>query len=87
MNSETHCLILVDTFRDCVHNLLGIPLGSLVPNIEEATDRALATAPGANALTDAVVYSEPLFLLVYARSCFRVSGDAVKLTSPGEGSR
>lgn len=73
--------------RDCVHNVLGIPIGSLVPSIEEATDRALASAPGANALTDAVLYQEPLFLLVYARSCFRVTGDAVKITQPGEGSQ
>jgi hypothetical protein len=72
---------------DCIHNVLGIPMGSLNPNIQEATDRALQTVPDANALTDAVVYAEPLIFLLYNRTCIRVRGDAVKISQPAQGVR
>jgi len=73
--------------RDCVHQVLFIPIGSLVPNMQEATDRALATVPEANALSDAALYAEPLVLFLYNRNCFRVRGDAVRIGQPREGTR
>ena len=73
--------------KDCIQNVLGIPLGSLVPDYKEAADNALATAPGANALSDAVIYQEPLIFLLYNRTCIRVRGDAVTISTKGEGSR
>ena len=65
--------------RDCVNLLLFIPLGSLVPNVEEAMDRALAQAPEANVLMDVATYSDQLFTYFFNRTCVRVKGDAGKL--------
>jgi hypothetical protein len=70
--------------KDCAHMFLFIPLGSLNPNFQEAADNALSTAPGANALADVAIYSEPLFLYIYNRNCIRVRGDAVKIGQLGE---
>jgi hypothetical protein len=69
--------------RDCVHLLLFIPLGSLVPSYEEAVDRALAQVPDANALVNVSMYVEPIFTYVYNRNCLRVKGDAVKIATGG----
>lgn len=65
--------------EDCAKSLLFIPLGSLVPNIQEAADKALAKTTDANALTDVVIYSEPLVFLIYNQVCLKVRGDAVKI--------
>ena len=73
--------------KDCVYNVLGIPLGSLNPNIQEATDRALESVPDANALSDAVLYAEPLIFVVYNQTCIRVRGDAVTIGQPAQGAR
>jgi hypothetical protein len=73
--------------KDCAKSVLFIPLGSLEPNVQEAADNALATAPGANALTDVVLYADPLILLLYNEVCLRVRGDAVKVDLAKGGSR
>jgi len=65
--------------EDCVHQILGIPIGSLNPSIQEAMDRAIAQAPGgnANAMTDVSIHQDILFLLLYSRICMRVDGSVV----------
>jgi len=72
---------------DCVHLALFIPLGSLTPNIQEATDRALEQVPEANALTNGAMYVDPFTVILYTRSCIRVKGDAMKIEQTAEGSR
>ena len=62
--------------KHCANLLLGlIPLGSFTPNIEEAIDNAFRHVPEGNVMTNAVIYQEPLFLLIFSRNCFRVKGD------------
>ena len=61
--------------EDCVHVLIFIPIGSLVPNLDEATDRALAQVPAGNVMTDVAVYQDILFTFFYNRTCLRVKGD------------
>jgi hypothetical protein len=64
--------------RDCVHWILFIPVGSLIPNIEEAVDRALEKVPEGNAMANVALYQDPFFTYIYNRSCIRVKGDVVK---------
>ena len=70
-----------------MHLALFIPLGSLTPNIQEATDRALEQVPEANALTNVAMYVDPFTVILYTRSCIRVKGDAMKIEQTAEGSR
>ena len=65
--------------RDCTHMLLFIPLGSLVPNLDEAMDRALEKVPDGNVLTDMAIYNDVLFTYIYNRTCLRVKGDVGSL--------
>jgi len=67
--------------EDCSHRLLFIPLGSLNPSIEEAADRAVRKATGADMLTNVSVYRDLLDLYIYARTCARVEGDPVNTAS------
>ena len=65
--------------EDCTHVLLFIPMGSLVPNLDEAMDRALEKVPDGNILTDVAVYSDVRFTYIYNRTCLRVKGDVGRL--------
>jgi hypothetical protein len=64
---------------DCSHMLLFIPLGSMVPNLDEAMDRALEKVPEGNVLTDLAIYNDVLFTYIYNRTCLRVKGDVGSL--------
>jgi len=56
---------------------LFIPLGQ--PNIKEAVDRAIESAgPGYDALIDGVVYGKYTWMLLVAKSAFKVEGTPVK---------
>ncbi len=63
--------------RDTVRIILFIPTG-FVPNIKDATDRALQQAPGAVALVD-VVWRHEFFLipLIYGEDSYVVEGTPV----------
>jgi hypothetical protein len=66
--------------RDCVYWVLGIPVsGSLVPNLQEAIDRAMAQVPEGDAMTNVALYDDPTFYLVGGSNCLRVKGEVVKL--------
>ncbi|MGH7819848.1 MAG: hypothetical protein ACREQ9_08755 [Candidatus Binatia bacterium] len=72
--------------RDCTHWLLGLlPLGSPFRNIDAAVEQALSHVPKANALMNVALCEESTSLLLYSRSCLRVSGDAVQVIGRGEG--
>lgn len=61
--------------QDCTHFLLFIPFGSLVPNLDEAMDRALEKVPEGNLLMDIALYQDQLFTYIYNRTCLRVRAD------------
>lgn len=67
--------------EDCIHQILGIPIGSLNPNLEEAIDNAVAKASGGNAMTDASIHQDIFTVLLYTRVCMRVDGAVVALHS------
>lgn len=54
-----------------------IALGSVSPNIDEAIDRAIAQAPGANALVNVSVRQDLFLTGLVNIACVRVTGDAV----------
>ena len=56
--------------------LLFIPLGPTA-DLSDAFDAALASAPGANALTDVTVRRETLITILYNEHCFVVEGKPV----------
>jgi len=61
--------------EDCVHQVI-LPLGS-IPTVEEAIEDALSRAPGAVAIEKLQVRHTLLFALLYAKTCIKVSGNAV----------
>ncbi len=66
---------------DCIYTVLGIPVsGSLVPNLQEAIDRAMAQVPEGDAMTNVAFYNDPTFYIVGSSNCFRVKGEIVRLT-------
>ena len=66
--------------RDCIYYLLGIPIsGSLVPNLQEAEDRAIAQSPDGNAMQDLALYMDQTWYVLVTEVCFRVRGDVVKI--------
>jgi hypothetical protein len=65
--------------KDCAHMLLFIPIGTLVPNLDEAMDRALEKVPEGNILTDMAIYNDLLFTYIYNRTCLRIKGDVGRL--------
>ena len=65
--------------KDCTWMLLFIPLGSLVPNAEEAIDRAMEQVPKGNVMTDVAVYNDLIFTYILNRTCLRVKGDVGEL--------
>jgi len=66
--------------KDCVYRLLGlIPLGSWIPNVEEAMDDALASVPDGNILTDVAIYSDFFTAIIVSQQCLRVKGDIGRL--------
>lgn len=65
---------------DCIYFLLGLPVsGSFYPNLQEAEDQALAHVPEGDALENAVLYNDRWTTIVYGSSCYRITGDAVKI--------
>ena len=65
--------------KDCFQTvLLLIPIGTQNPTIDGAIDDALDQVPEADALVDASLFQDDLFLLLYTQNCIRVEGDAVR---------
>ena len=58
--------------EDTVPIVLGLPTG--IPNMKTAFDRAIKCAPGAVALTDAVVYQKLLSFLLFGEMGYEVEG-------------
>jgi hypothetical protein len=68
--------------RSCRKVLLFfIPLGPKA-DLSDAFDAALASAPGANALTEVTVRRETLITVVYNEHCFIVEGKPVTFQRP-----
>jgi hypothetical protein len=65
--------------KDCVYRLILIPFGALVPNLEEAMDRALAKVPEGNVMTDVAIYNDVVSTLIFNQQCLRVKGDVGKI--------
>jgi len=66
--------------RDCIYFLLGIPVsGSLIPNLQEAEDRAIAQSPEGNAMQDLALYMDQTWYVVVTQTCYRVRGDVVRI--------
>ena len=60
----------------CATRLLGlIPLGSFMPNLEEAVDDAMAKVPNGNAMTNVVTYTNVWTAIIVNQQCYRVKGD------------
>ncbi|MGH7815442.1 MAG: hypothetical protein ACREQI_15750 [Candidatus Binataceae bacterium] len=74
---------------DCIYFVLGIPVtGSLVPNLQEAEDRALAKAPEGDAMANVALYLDPTWFLIGSSECYRVKGDVVKIAQqPSAGAK
>jgi hypothetical protein len=72
---------------DCIYTVLGLPVsGSLVPNLQEAIDRAMAQLPEGDAMANVALYDDPTFYILGSSECFRVKGDVVKIAqTPGAG--
>jgi hypothetical protein len=64
--------------KECLSQILIIPLGTTNPTIDGAIDAALEKAPGADALVDASVYADMIFTLFFNQSCVRIKGDAIR---------
>jgi hypothetical protein len=64
---------------DCVYTLIFIPIGGLVPNLEEAMDRAMEQVPEGNVMMNVAVYSDLIFTYVFNRQCTRVRGEVGSL--------
>ncbi len=65
--------------RDCIYFVLGLPVsGSLVPNLQEAEDRAIAQSPEGNAMQDLALYVDQTWYVLVTEVCYRVRGDVVK---------
>ena len=69
------------TGKDCVMQVLGIPIGTLNPTIDGAVDNALEQVPGADALTDVAIYRDFFTLVLFQQICVRVEGKAVSTRS------
>jgi hypothetical protein len=65
--------------RDCVYTLLFIPIGGLVPNVEEAMDRAMDQVPEGNVMTNVAIYNDLIFTYIFNQQCTRVRGEVGKL--------
>lgn len=66
--------------KSCIHFLLGlIPINGIVPNVEEAMDRAMESTPEGNVLTDVAVYADSLYAIPFSSTCLRVKGDVGRL--------
>jgi hypothetical protein len=80
---------------DCIYFVLGLPVsGSLIPNLQEAEDRAIARSPEGNAMQDVALYLDQTWFLVGSSVCYRVRGDVVRIAQqaptagqPGPGVR
>lgn len=60
----------------CATRLLGlIPLGSFMPNLEEAVDDAMVKVPNGNVMTNAVTYMTVWTAIIVNQQCYRVRGD------------
>jgi len=65
---------------DCIYTFLGVPVtGSLVPNLQEAIDRAMAQVPEGDAMENVALYDDPTWYVLGSSECFRVKGDVVKI--------
>ena len=65
--------------RDCYHNILLIlRFGVQNPTIDGAIDDALDQVKEADALSDAALYRDRIFTLIYNRGCERVKGTAIR---------
>ena len=63
--------------EDCAHNILGIPIGHVWPDVKSATDQALEKG-GANLLLDTVWELEITNYILGGSRCVKVTGTAVK---------
>lgn len=61
--------------------LFFVPLGPKA-DLSDAFDAALASAPGANALTEVTVRRETVITVVYNEYCFHVEGKPVTFQRP-----
>jgi hypothetical protein len=63
--------------QDCVYTvLLFIPINGLVPNIEEAMDRAMEKVPEGNVMTNVALYSDVVMIpYIFTSTCLRAKGD------------
>ena len=62
--------------KHCATRLLGlIPLGSFLPNLEEAVDDAMAQVPDGNTMTNVVTYVNVWTAIIVNQQCYRVKGD------------
>jgi hypothetical protein len=62
--------------QHCATRLLGlIPLGSFLPNLEEAVDDAMAQVPDGNTMTNVVTYMHVWTAIIVNQQCYRVKGD------------
>ena len=65
---------------DCIYFVLGLPVsGSLIPNLQEAEDRAISQSPEGNAMQDVALYVDQSWFLVGSSECYRVRGDIVRI--------
>ena len=72
--------------KDCFQQvLIFIPVGTQNPTIDGAIDDALDQVPEADALMDATLHQDTIFLLLYNQNCIRVQGDAVKTRATPRG--
>ena len=51
----------------------------ITPSVEDAADRAIEQADGANGLTNAVIHLKAWNAILVAQWCFHVKGDAVRI--------
>lgn len=63
--------------EDCAELILFVPLGSLNPSIEEATERAYKEVAGADMLLNVTVTTSVGFYFFYTKICQIVDGTAV----------
>ncbi|MGO9268319.1 MAG: hypothetical protein ACLQBA_26105 [Candidatus Binataceae bacterium] len=67
--------------EDCATNILGIPLGSINPNVQEAVDHAVSQTPNGDMMTNVSIHDDLIFTLLFNQACVKVQGDVVRSTN------
>lgn len=68
--------------ENCTDDILGIPLGTLNPNLQDAIDDAVEKVPNGDMMTNVTIHKDLFVTIVFNQLCVRVNGDVVASNAP-----